>query len=223
MFRVLKSKISLLLFLCKNKNRVRVSFKSEIYNVIVEGKNSIADDVKLSNCKIGYGSYINKCTILSYVKIGRFCSIADHVSVCRGNHPVHFVTTHPAFYYDTSSQIGYTFHKGTPLFSDIYKFPPGEDYYQVIIGNDVWIGSHAIIMGGCCIGDGAVIAAGSVVTKDIEPYTIVGGVPARVIRKRFSKEIIDKLLITKWWDRPISDIESNYEIYTDVSSFLNTK
>ena len=91
------------------------------------------------------------------------------------------VTTHPSFYYNTENQIGWTLYKGTPLYKEIYRFPKGENLYQVVIGNDVWIGSHVLIMGGVKIGDGAIIAAGAVVTKDVPDNAVVVGVPARII------------------------------------------
>lgn len=82
---------------------------------------------------------------------------------------------------------------------------------DIVIGNDVWIGYEAVIMAGVTIGDGAIIGARAVVTKDVPPYTIVGGVPAKQIRKRFSDETISELLKVKWWDWPIEKISHNIE------------
>lgn len=91
---------------------------------------------------------------------------------------------------------------------------------KVIIGNDVWIGSHALILGGVKIGDGAVIGAGAVVTKDVPPYAVVGGVPARIIKYRFSQEIIDKLLEIKWWNLPENILKENIKLFqTDNITF----
>lgn len=89
---------------------------------------------------------------------------------------------------------------------------------DIIIGNDVWIGYEAIIMAGVHIGDGAIIATRAVVTKDIPPYTIVGGIPANPIRKRFSDDIIQKLEILKWWDWPIEKSIKNYLTFSMVTS-----
>ena len=83
---------------------------------------------------------------------------------------------------------------------------------DIVIGNDVWIGYEAVIMAGVTIGDGAIIGARAVVTKDVPPYTIVGGVPAKQIRKRFSDETISELLNLKWWDWPIEKISRNIEL-----------
>ena len=96
---------------------------------------------------------------------------------------------------------------------------------DIIIGNDVWIGYEAIIMAGVHIGDGAIIATRAVVTKDIPPYTIVGGIPANPIRKRFSDEIIQKLEILKWWDWPIEKIHQKlpYILNGDISNLFDNR
>lgn len=215
------SKLKFEIFRFWNRHKVKIGKRCMIQNTIFEGKNSIAAGTKITNSKVGYGSYININSSLSFVNIGRYCSIADNVYVSLGNHPVNHVSTHPAFYYDTEKQIGWTYHKGEPLFDEIYKYPKGEDFYQVIIGNDVWIGSHAIIMGGIRIGDGAVIAAGAVVTKDVEPYSIVGGVPARLIKMRFTEEQRSSLLSIKWWNKSPIEIENSYRSFVDVNNFIN--
>lgn len=219
MLSFVKNKIKFLFQRYKNRRLARICLKSNVSSTTFEGKNYVAKGVMLAHCYIGYGTYIGHASSFCHSKIGRFCSIADHVFVCIGNHPTNFVTTHPAFYYDTTLQIGYAFHKGEPLFSDIYKYPPNEEFYQVVIGNDVWIGSHSLILGGVTIGDGAVVAAGAVVTKDVEPYTIVGGVPAKPIKKRFSPEVTKKLIAYQWWNLPFDVIESNYKLFTDVKTF----
>lgn len=220
MFGRYLSKIEQGLFRIRNRNKVKIGSHCKIVNTSFEGKNSVADGTKLINCHFGIGSYISKEASLSYVKVGRFCSIADSVSVCLGNHPINYVSTHPAFYYNTESQIGWSYYQGEPLFKDIYRHPIGENYYQIVIGNDVWIGSHALLMGGVRIGDGAIIAAGAVVTKDVEPYAIVGGVPAKLIKKRFSDSIINSLLKIGWWDKSYSEIERNKNLFIDIDNFI---
>lgn len=214
-------RIKFLIFRFRNKSSVRICLNSYVSNTFFEGNNSISEKCVVVNCKFGFASYVNKNTNLSYVKIGRYCSIADNVRVCLGNHPTHFVTTFPAFYYDTSSQIGFTIHQGDPLFDGIYRHPNGDDYYQIIIGNDVWIGSNVMIMGGIKIGDGAIVAAGSVVTKDVKSYSIVGGVPAKLIRMRFTDEIVKRLNDIKWWNWSLEDIHSNYKSFLDINTFID--
>lgn len=222
MLRYILCRFKDLIFRFRNRHKVKIGTNCRVNNTIFEGKNSVADGTKLLNCIVGLGSYINKNSSLSFVKIGKFCSIADSVCVSLGNHPINYVTTHPSFYYNTENQIGWTLYKGTPLYKEIYRFPKGENLYQVVIGNDVWIGSHVLIMGGVKIGDGAIIAAGAVVTKDVEPYSIVGGVPAKTIKKRFSSEQIDCLLRIRWWDNPISELEGNLSLFNDVDKFIDT-
>ena len=201
--------------------QIKISSNSVVSGTTFEGQNRVGDGVSLRCSYCGCFTYIGKNSDLSYTKIGRFCSIADYVCVCRGNHPLGFVTTHPSFYYDTTKQIGYTIHRGEPLYDKLYKYPEGERLFQVIIGNDVWIGSHVLILGGVRIGDGAVIGSGTVVTKDVEPYSIVAGNPARVIRKRFADNVIDKLQERKWWNLSLEDICSSYKVFTNCDSFFS--
>lgn len=200
---------------------IRIKISSNVVNTFLEDNISVADRVSMVGSSCGRFTYIGNDSDVSYTKIGRFCSISHHVSVCRGNHPVNYVTTFPAFYYDTSKQIGFTIHHGKPIYDNIYKYPQGESKFQVIIGNDVWIGAHVLILGGVTIGDGAVIGAGSVVTKDVKPYSIVGGNPAKEIRKRFDDNTINKLIALKWWNYSVRVIVDNYRNYADINRFID--
>ena len=220
MFNKLKLRLSMCITRYKCRHLAYIRNSSFVSNTVFEGKNSIAENTKVHDCYLGYGSYISNSSSIYNTKIGRFCCIADNVYTVIGNHPTEFVTMHPSFYYDTSSQIGFTFHKGSPLFDKINKNLNGDSKYTISIGNDVWIGSHALILEGVSIGDGAVIAAGSVVVKDVEPYTIVGGIPASIIKRRFSEEVINKLLKIRWWEKPIIEIESHYKDYICVEDIL---
>jgi len=215
-----KKTIEFVILKYKCRNLVKLSFSSNVKDTIFEGHNSVAEKTKVHNCVLGYSTYISNSSILLYTKIGRYSCIADHVHVCLGSHPINYVTMHPSFYYDTTSQIGYTYHKGKPLYKCIYRYPNNENFYQIVIGNDVWIGSHVLIMGGVTIGDGAVVAAGAVVTKDVEPYSIVAGIPAQIIKKRFPSEIIDKLMEEKWWEKPYKEIEIHYRDYLNVDDYF---
>jgi acetyltransferase-like isoleucine patch superfamily enzyme len=131
----------------------------------------------------------------SKLEIGGFCSIADNVSILLGGeHQPDWITTYPF----------------SRLFAEFQRFSGHSTTKgDVIVGNDVWIGTNVIILSGVKIGDGAVIGAGSVVTKDVEPYAIVGGNPARVIRMRFNQETIDSLLRIKWWNWDIQHIRKD--------------
>lgn len=137
------------------------------------------------------------------LEIGSFCSIAAGVSIyvgMQGRHTTDFLSTYP---------INMIF--GVPSDAGISKAISGN--LNVVIGNDVWIGRDSLILAGVTIGDGAVIGTRSVVTKDVPPYAIVGGVPAKVIRYRFSPEIIDLLLELKWWEWSDEKIKENRDLF----------
>ena len=161
------------------------------------------------NCKIGSYTYFAGFNSVMNTEIGKFCSIGSFVSIGPGKHPIEFVSTSPVFFSE-HKQCGTTF--------------ADKSYYRemgnVKIGNDVWIGANAVIFDDIIIGDGAVIAAGAIVTKNVEPYSIVGGVPAKVIKKRFTDEVIDKLLNFKWWDKGEDWLKNNYKLFHNMDEFL---
>lgn len=149
---------------------------------------------------IGEHSYINHSTKIGSAKIGKFCSIANDAVIGIGNHPMDYLTTSPFIYSRNKIKtIG-------NILVDEKRLVTNSESYRVksktIIGNDVWIGERAIILLGVNIGNGAVIGAGAIVTKDVPPYAIVAGVPAKIIRYRFSDDIIAKLQELEWWNYP---------------------
>ncbi|MDJ0625992.1 MAG: CatB-related O-acetyltransferase [Candidatus Caenarcaniphilales bacterium] len=169
-------------------------------DVILESPVDIADNVTIyGRCKVGKFSYINVSSVIyNSVSIGRFCSIGRFVEIGLARHPVSFLSTHPFQF----SQALFTNNKDYQFERTIdWKF-----HEPVSIGNDVWIGAKTCIVGGIKIGNGSVIAAGSVVTKDVPPYAIVGGVPAKIMRFRFSEDIINELEEIKWWNFPLSQL-----------------
>lgn len=171
-----------------------------------EGANKI--EAHSSFCgQMGYGSYIGvHCEIEA--NIGRFCSIAPHVITNHGTHPYTkpYATTSPMFF-SLRKQNGRTFAKQT-MFNEFKKIPT--------IGNDCWIGSNVFIAGDVNIGDGAVVLAGSVVTKDVPPYAIVSGIPGRVKKYRYDDETIEFLLKTKWWEKDIKWLKENWMLLNDI-------
>ncbi len=152
-----------------------------------------------------YGSCFDKgFNLMGKVKIGRYCSIASNVHYLAGNHPVDHLTSSAIFYNKKLSNLEV---------EDIQR-------HSLTVGNDVWIGYGVLITASCSvIGNGAVIGAGSVVTHDVEPYTIVAGNPARVIRKRFDDDIIEKIEKSKWWNRNPQELIEYYRFMSDPESF----
>ena len=134
------------------------------------------------------------------------------------NHPTDtFVSTFLAFYKDTRKVFGYSYYTGLqPGFEMYRKTASG---YLVDIGHDVWIGADVKIMDGVSIGNGAVVAAGAVVTKDVPPYAIVGGVPAKIIKYRFTPDQIEFLQQFKWWNMPEDWIRENWQMFEDIEKF----
>ncbi|CAG9432945.1 CatB-related O-acetyltransferase [Providencia alcalifaciens] len=164
---------------CKFSNNVRLYGKTQLGNV-----------------QVGSHTYFAG-TISSNAVIGKYCSIGPNTRIGGlGLHPTNYISTHPIFY-STKKQSGKTF----------VKIDHFIEYKETIIGNDVWIGVNCVILDGIKVGNGVIIAAGSIVTQDIPDYAIVGGVPARIIKYRYSESEILLLNRLKWWN--LSDIELN--------------
>lgn len=171
--------------------------------------NLICNAASISNSTIGDYSYAGVGSIICRTTIGKFCSIGPGVTINPGLHPTRdFVTMHPAFY--------------SMAFRCQRRFAKEQGFVEhghVEIGHDVWIGANAIITPGVKIGSGAVVGAGAIVTKDVEPFAVVGGVPARTIRFRFEPEQIETLLDSQWWDWSLEKIEASHTEFRSFKRF----
>jgi acetyltransferase-like isoleucine patch superfamily enzyme len=191
--------------------RKKISFFSYIdENSIVENNTSIGRDVKIINSYINEFSYIASGAKIVNATIGKFCSIAQDVKIGLGAHPINFVSTSPIFYSKLNA-LGIKW-------VDENRF---QEFKKVIIENDVWIGANAIILDGVKIENGAIIGAGAIVTKDVPPYAIVVGSPAKIIKFRFPQETIDSLLRLNWWNWPIDKIKENINTFLNPADFIN--
>lgn len=187
------------------------------------------EDIVYRGCRIGRYTYGYE-TLLEYFpiaeSIGRYCSINGTAKIWN-NHSLDCVTTSPILDY-----VGlYPWERnevrreavkkyGRHMENAFYENSAIRDNKPVVIGNDVWIGAYVSILPGVHIGDGAVIAAGAVVTKDVEPYAVVGGVPAKVIKYRFPQDEIEKFLKIQWWNWSVEQIEDNIELFYQPKEFL---
>jgi acetyltransferase-like isoleucine patch superfamily enzyme len=176
-----------------------------VWNLIHEG-------AELIDITMGDYSYTGPRSRLTHAKIGKFCSIAPEVIIGLGKHPTRdFISTHPAFF-SLNRQAGFAAFS----FVSVSNY---QDYETCTIGHDVWIGARAIVLDGVKIGNGAIIGAGAVVTKDVPPYAIVGGVPARILRYRFEPTEIEYLQNFKWWDKDVEWLHDNHLRFHEAHKF----
>lgn len=176
---------------CQIHKTSRVCAGSHLVNVSID---------KYSD--IGYD-----CTIIN-TKIGAFCSFAANINIGGASHSINWVSTSPVF------------NKNRDHLKKKFSYHEFNAAVFTTIGNDVWIGDRCLIKGGVNIGDGVVVGMGSVVTKDIPPYEIWAGNPAKMIRKRFSEDNIKELLKIKWWEFNDETIEQFAKTFCDVDEFI---
>jgi len=190
-------------FLSKRRYTKGVSLLSLWDNVSkISSKTYLAIGVRISNSNIGDYSRIRHFSTLHYTTVGKFSAIGKNSRIGIGRHPVNLLSTNLIFY--KKNQIKNNWARPINF----------QEYKKIVIGNDVWIGENSTVMGGVTIGDGAIIASKAVVTKDVPPYAIVGGIPAKIIKYRFEEQVINKLLEIKWWDLPEEKIEEKLEVFT---------
>ncbi|MBC7388153.1 MAG: antibiotic acetyltransferase [Opitutaceae bacterium] len=187
----------------------RISEQSVITSSKLGSFVSIGQRSVMHQCTIGNHSYFAQEVLAYHVSIGNFCSIGPRVIFGHGDHPANRLSTSPEFYTQASAS-GHSFVSNNSF----------EEFAPITIGHDVWIGANAYIKHGVTIGNGAIVAAGAVVNKDVEPYCIMGGVPAKKIKERFSTEIIAMLLQLKWWDWSDDKIKKNSFLFENVPENL---
>lgn len=207
LFSIVKHDLKLILLKAKYRKK-NVKINSAFINsntVLLEGAN-IGDEVVIyENVKLGRYSYVMPYTTIMNTEVGDFCSIGSNCHIAPWEHPIHHITTSPKVY------------------RDIIKCPNvySDDTKKVYIGNDVWIGDCAIICGGITIGDGAVIGANAVVTKNVPDFAVVVGAPAVIKKYRFTKEKIVYLKKVAWWNWSITKIIENKELFCKEKIDLN--
>jgi acetyltransferase-like isoleucine patch superfamily enzyme len=191
-------------------NFLKIGYMSICNNVTFGKYNWTGKYVAMENVSLGDFSYVSSNSVILEASIGKFCSIGPNVKVAPGKHPTKkFVSTHPALFSNPSY-----------CKKNFFDFDHHNPKRHVTIGNDVWICSNSVIADGITIGDGAIIAANSLVNRDVEPYSIISGVPAQCVRKRFENEEIDFLLQLKWWNKEIKWIEEHAKMFLDIKEMM---
>lgn len=183
-----------------------------IYNSRLDDYSKVMSGSYIINSFLGEYSYVAVSSILQRVKIAKYSSIASNVIIGSTQHPLEYISTHPFLYYKKYGEY---------IQNDRKEFLNKIESGYVEVGNDVWIGNGVIILSSVKIGDGAIIGAGSVVTRDIPPYAVCVGVPSKIIRYRFNENQIATLLNLKWWDWPRERIIDNLDLFLKPNDFLN--
>ncbi len=177
----------------------------------LEGQNVLGPGTVLMDVRLGRHSYVSYGSILQHATVGRFCSIGPEVRCGLGRHPLeNVVSPHPAFCSPGHGGIWESFVTAGTFAETL----------PVTVGNDAWVGARAILCDGVTVGDGAVVAAGAVVTRDVPPYAIVAGVPAKRLRDRAAPAAVADLLRLRWWDRDDDWLRRNAARFDDLGRFL---
>lgn len=192
-------------YIRKFRHGVRVSRKATVMGATLASFSHVGDYCFIYESVLGAYSTVGRNSVLRNAVLGKFCSISWNVTIGATPHNYNLMSTH-AFHYISS--FG---------FVDKDK----RNNIQTSLGNDVWIGANAIVMPGVKVGDGAVVGAGAVVTKDVPPYAIVIGCPARIVRFRFEPDIVARLTEIEWWDWDVRKIQENLDMFKSPVGMLD--
>lgn len=189
--------------LARRLNGFRAHHSSFVAQTQFEGAHTLGPRVIVAQSRLGFGTYLAANSEVIRSDIGRYCSIGQHVLIGgMDRHPTDRLSTHPCFYSSAGRSV-----LSVGVDSSVVE------EVRTWIGHDVWIGARAVIVSGVRIGSGSIIGAGAVVVKDVAPYSVVGGVPAKVLRERFSPHLIAALMKINWWDWSEEKIRRNAGIF----------
>lgn len=208
-YALIKQKIIMLRYILRVPS-LKLEGLCDLRNVQFAKHNYVCN-ARVHNTEIGNYSYIAAGCNINHCVIGNYTCIGPKVQIGLGEHPTNQFSVHPVFYRDTSN-LGYNSNLRGGHF---------QEYNSVYIGSDVWIGSNVIVKSGVSIGNGSIIAAGSVVSKNVEPFTIVGGIPAKLIRHRFSEGVKTRLLKSNWWDTELEHF--NLDEMNSLKKLINNE
>ena len=188
-----------------------ISVLSLVVDSVLDKKSAVCSFAKVYRSSVGKYTYIGRSSFINNANIGNFCSIAGNVNIGGTSHPLQWVSTSSVF------------HKWENVFKKNFASHEYEIFEQTEIGNDVWIATNAMIKAGVKIGNGAVVGMGAVITKDIGPYEIWAGNPAKMIRKRFDDKTISALEKTEWWTWSDEKIKKYAYTFNNTEMFIKTQ